>query len=946
MNARSYPQRGNALTTGKRCRFEHLEDRRVMAVVLGESTFDIDQFSDNLDDYFSGNVVGYGYAISQGQTPAARTGAGGLARRAADGPVVAFTSTTETENASVSKTITVAAILRLLEQTTPNVDAALSAKLVDYLPSDWNPGSNIGNISLRMLLTHRTGLSESSNPVNIEFESFGNNTMQNLKALVEAGVGAPSNSPDSIFDDNYWNYSYNNANLSLIAKVVLPKMLFPGANFTAANYGGYNNLNQITGDIYKGYTKLNVLQPAGVNAEMDVDESDNTLAKGYSFPSPLNETGYSQRDLTDVGGAFGWKLNAVELSRFLEGLRTNEIISAQTRQLMLDQQLGIFRGTNDWGNFYGHNGAAGSGSRGFRSKIEMLPGNIDVALLINSNPSGLPDADNNGSPDSISDLIQSAYLNAWSDVVYEANDLSNFMQIVINNSGPRQTLELWVDNQLEYSQGTSTLDSLTINGLDGNDQLYADRLPVGLEVTFNGNAGNDRLVAAAGTRRMESVRGLNFNGGGGTDELVVNDQNNPYSHALSHSYTVSNTRVGRFMALNYLQPQIPLPVGIDYTSAALKLYTGAGSDIVRVTSIAGASRIDTGLGNDTILLSEQDKNLDAVGGLTVNGGVGYDTVVAHDNNNPYSHALSRIYTINDQQVSRFRGLPINQIQVPVPVVVQHENVDVLNVRTGNGADYITIGGAGSNALLALNANNGADQVFVSGAAFQQMNLEGGNPIVPQGDGDWLSNGDPLDSLTMTVPEGMIGTHTPHPLVSTSGSATLGSASLVYTGMEDVDAQFPAGDLIGDFNSDGAVDDDDLHDRIDGWHTRYGTATRRSLDGGNFLSWQRHHQPRTIPRTGPDGLTDLALAQFSFNHQPSSPTQITTQQMANNSSEPADFMAESSSQAASPLAATELKLSYAHHEPAPEVEATSSVAERDLLAWDTALEELTLGLPAV
>ena len=82
---------------------ENLEDRRMMAVLLGSSTFDPQQMGDNLEFLSNGNTVGYGYAINAGGTVNAATGGGGLARTAADSPVTGFNSLTELEVSSVSR---------------------------------------------------------------------------------------------------------------------------------------------------------------------------------------------------------------------------------------------------------------------------------------------------------------------------------------------------------------------------------------------------------------------------------------------------------------------------------------------------------------------------------------------------------------------------------------------------------------------------------------------------------------------------------------------------------------------------------------------------------------------------------------------------------------------------------------------------------------------------
>ncbi|MEM9660241.1 MAG: serine hydrolase domain-containing protein, partial [Planctomycetota bacterium] len=154
---------------------EPLEDRRMMAVLTGASTFDPHLMGDNIEFLSNGATVGYGYAINAGGTVNAATGGGGLARTAADSPVRNFSSLTELEVSSVSKTITATAILHKLQSMAGGLDAQLNTLLVDYLPSDWDPGANVQNVTIRHLLTHRSGFLEEGNSIGVNFESYSNN---------------------------------------------------------------------------------------------------------------------------------------------------------------------------------------------------------------------------------------------------------------------------------------------------------------------------------------------------------------------------------------------------------------------------------------------------------------------------------------------------------------------------------------------------------------------------------------------------------------------------------------------------------------------------------------------------------------------------------------------------------------------------------------------------
>ena len=66
--------------------FEPLEDRKLMAVDLGASTFSPALMGDAIEELSTGNAVGFGYAINLNGDNNAAVGSGGLARTA---PVLA-----------------------------------------------------------------------------------------------------------------------------------------------------------------------------------------------------------------------------------------------------------------------------------------------------------------------------------------------------------------------------------------------------------------------------------------------------------------------------------------------------------------------------------------------------------------------------------------------------------------------------------------------------------------------------------------------------------------------------------------------------------------------------------------------------------------------------------------------------------------------------------------
>jgi len=108
------------------------------------SGFSVEQFEENLTTSLDAeNPMGYAYVITQnGQVKA--SGSAGLARSVADGNKVM--SINEIMHvASVSKTITTAAVLKLLDEKGISVNASIAP----YLPSHWVQGAGIAGSQSR-----------------------------------------------------------------------------------------------------------------------------------------------------------------------------------------------------------------------------------------------------------------------------------------------------------------------------------------------------------------------------------------------------------------------------------------------------------------------------------------------------------------------------------------------------------------------------------------------------------------------------------------------------------------------------------------------------------------------------------------------------------------------------------------------------------------------------
>lgn len=349
--------------------------------------FDMDTFEDNIVAGVSGESVGYAYAIGLNGL-LDRQDADGLARTAADLPQTDQSPTKEMTVASVSKTITAVAVLKLLEDKGVSVDDSVAP----YLPPAWDKDPSVEGLTFRALLTHTSGLGATLGFVG----GMPGNSFEDLQDAIELGV-APE------------PYIYRNANFALM-RIVIPYLW----EITPQTFPG-QSLDAVTSAIYVYFVQTEVLEPMGVQADCKPADATPTLL--YPFPYDGVSTGSEEGDWTLICGAGGWFLSANELGSFIAHLRFDDaVLTPATRQMMNQDSLGwLDPDAFDWGSgttfgpYYNHGGDLAR----MQSCIMNYPINVQVSLLVNSSGGAVNLVDLPGKKQHPCRLLQQAFDAAW-----------------------------------------------------------------------------------------------------------------------------------------------------------------------------------------------------------------------------------------------------------------------------------------------------------------------------------------------------------------------------------------------------------------------------------------------------------------------------------------------------------------------------------------------------
>lgn len=253
------------------------------------------------------------------------SGQGGFARSAVDAPQLAATINDRLNIASMSKTLTAAAVLSTLQARNLSVDTPVA----QFLPADWTLHPTVKTLTFRDFLTHRTGFNEATD--RSDFAGIRQSLQQGPPNPAKAG------------------YDYRNINFAVF-RVILP-LLNSYNRFTKKNtFITFSNVDPALtyAEAYISIVNARVLAPSGIapaacDSKTLSAPTDSTNGRpGPKVPVLLYEyqnPGVKGLDLGErklICGAEGWSLSVVDYAKFLQTLLFTEIIiSEKNRALML-----------------------------------------------------------------------------------------------------------------------------------------------------------------------------------------------------------------------------------------------------------------------------------------------------------------------------------------------------------------------------------------------------------------------------------------------------------------------------------------------------------------------------------------------------------------------------------------------------------------------------------
>lgn len=318
-----------------------------------------------LEDSLRGKDIGYAFTIYEG-TELTAQGSGGFQSRKADAEgQKSFTVDTKMHIASMTKTLTAMAFLKVAQQKGLHT----TDRIAKYLPPVWPRGGGIDQVTFGDLLTHRSGIVGLGG--NCQNGSFTENIYSGLRQLIAKGVTTRG------------SYCYQNTNFGLF-RVLIPSIL--GYQFT----GNETADAAETEKRYLAFLQQEIFEKAGVsNATITYPAGNPTYT--YNYPLSASQIGWNPGNFSQTLGGYGMYLTPMEAGKIYAAAlssATNAVLPNALSDSLLIKNLGCYKATSGIGTYYYHDGWWYSGlvpaGQGLRTIWMKFPNNITCVLFVNA----------------------------------------------------------------------------------------------------------------------------------------------------------------------------------------------------------------------------------------------------------------------------------------------------------------------------------------------------------------------------------------------------------------------------------------------------------------------------------------------------------------------------------------------------------------------------------
>jgi hypothetical protein len=240
---------------------------------------------------------------------------------------------------------------------------------------------------------------------------------------------------------------------------------------------------------------------------------------------------------------------------------------------------------------------------------------------------------------------------------------------------------------------------------------------------IHAGTADDTVILGAGTNSVDNLRGaLSVDDSGGSDQLLVNDQANPYVDTGSNPGMLFSLPGARGYSIDMEVTaagveQTSITAGSTFVVAdnggfeSITLNTGNRADFIYVPSTPAEASVtvNAGGGDDTIQVG--GFRLDGIhGSLTVNGGDGNDKLSVED----LAAAAAQTYTLTATTLNRSGAAPITYGSVESLAIYGTGYDDLFTVTSTAAGIPVTIHGErGDDTVVVGNNTDGVDDILSS-----------------------------------------------------------------------------------------------------------------------------------------------------------------------------------------------------------------------------------------